>query len=389
MSNPDTQFERGAGRPPKVAIACPGVGLVQRGYERYFLDIFNSVKEDIDITLYKGGGERSETERVLTFVPRNGSLVKIFPVHKLFHRTHYHSECGSFALALLYQLMKEDYDIVHCIDPPLTRLLVWLRGFFRMKFKILYTHGCDMDPYDFPGADHTQHVSKARYLEAAECGIPEEHMSLVPVGFHPEHFEVDATRDELRRSYGVNQDTFVIICIAAIDRIQKRLDYLIEEVSRLDGDYLLWLDGSLDHSEPALIDLAKDTLGDKCRVTRVDSDKVGELHHLTDVMVLCSLDESFGLAMVEGAGSGTPVLSHNSAHFQWLLPNPESWVDMSRKGALTERLATLMSRRDDLEGLKCLEEIRSRFDWKNLKQDYVDLYYHVAGLPDPRTRATG
>lgn len=373
----------------RVAIACPGVGLVQRGYERYFLDIFNSVKEDIDITLYKGGGERTETEKVLTFVPRNGSLVKIFPVHKLFNRTHYHSECGSFALALLFQLMKEDYDIVHCIDPPLTRLLFRLRSLFRMKFKILHTHGCDMDPNDFPGADHTQHVSQARYIEAAECGLPEEHMSLVPVGFHPERFEVNATRDELRRSYGVNQDTFVILCIAAIDRRQKRLDYLIEEVSRLDGDYLLWLDGSLDHGDPDLIDLAKDTLGDKCRVTRVDSDKVGELHRLADVMVLCSLDESFALAIVEGAGNGTPVLTHNSPHFRWLLPKPESLLDMSREGALTERLATLMSRREELDKLKCSEEIRARYDWKNLKKDYVDLYYHVAGLPGPQTRTTG
>src|SRR5205814_1267296 len=88
-------------RPLKIAIACPGIGLVQRGFERLFADQFQLVRDDFDVTLFKGAGPCSRNEKVLPFVSRTGKLVKIFPVHKLFGRTPYHSECMTLALAML------------------------------------------------------------------------------------------------------------------------------------------------------------------------------------------------------------------------------------------------------------------------------------------------
>ena len=83
--NPDiTDTHVPAQDSPKVALACPGIGLVQRGYERFFLDIYEAVREDIDITIFKGGGEQNEHERVVPFADRNGIIPKLFPVHKIF-----------------------------------------------------------------------------------------------------------------------------------------------------------------------------------------------------------------------------------------------------------------------------------------------------------------
>ncbi len=38
---------------PKVAMVSVGLGRVQRGFERLFSDLFELVKNDVDITLYK------------------------------------------------------------------------------------------------------------------------------------------------------------------------------------------------------------------------------------------------------------------------------------------------------------------------------------------------
>ena len=44
-------------RSPRVTIASVGLGRIQRGYERYFKGIFEALRNDFDITLYKSAGE--------------------------------------------------------------------------------------------------------------------------------------------------------------------------------------------------------------------------------------------------------------------------------------------------------------------------------------------
>jgi glycosyltransferase involved in cell wall biosynthesis len=368
-------------RPLRVAIACPGIGLVQRGFERFFHDLFGVMRSEFDVTLFKGGGAERENEKVLRFVHRNSRLVKLLPLHKLFHRTPLHSETLTFGLAMLPCLSSGAFDMVHTIDPPLTRLLFHLRNRLGLCFKLLYTEGCAMPPGDYPPADHIQQVAKATFDDALAFGYPTESMTLLPLGFHPERFDVGTDRAALRRAYGIDEDTFVMLSVAAINRAHKRTDHLIDEASRLDGNFLLWLDGSLDHGDPDLLGYARQRLGSRCRVTHVRSEQVGELYRLADVLVHTAYFEAFGLAVVEAAGSGTPVLTHNAPHFQWLIPNPECWFDTMQPGALAGRLRQLMSDRSRLEALRCAQTTRRRFAWDRLRPGYVELYRHVAQLP--------
>lgn len=365
----------------KIAVVCPGVGLVQRGFERLFYDLFLLMKNEFDVTLFKGGGIRNRSEKVLPFFHRNGLLVKILPIHELFGRTAMHTETVTFVLALLPHLIKNQYDIVHSIDPPLTRFLFKIRNLFRLKFKILYTEGCAMPPCDYPPADHMQQIAKATYDDARKAGIPEEYMTLLPCGIYPERFHISQSREELRRAFNVGEDTFVILSVAALNRKHKRIDYLIDELSRLQGDFLVWMDGSLDHGDADLISLARKRLGDKCRITHVPSEKVGELYRLADVMVHCSVFEAFGLAIVEGASTGLPVVTHNTDHFRWLLQNPASWVDMKAGGALSGRLASLQVDRKALEGVRADKEVLVRFSWHGLKEAYKNLYCKMNNIP--------
>ena len=365
----------------RVALACPGVGLEQRGFERMFYDIFQLAVNDFDITIYKGGGVSNQREIVLKFANRNGLIAKYFPLHKLVGRTSIHLECLTFCIALLYAIRKQNYDVVHVIDPPLAKLLFKFRNWFKLKFRILYTEGCNMPPERYPPADHLQQVSQATYQGAVDYGWPEDYMTLLPVGFYPERFEVAATRSELRNKYGIDEKTFVILGIAAINRGHKRIDYLTREVSRLEGDILLWLDGSMDQGDPELVDFVRETLGDRCRITHVPTANVGELLKLSDIFVHAAQSESFGLSIVEAAAAGLPLLINHAAHFQWLIPNSACWVDMGADNALTGRLQRIIDDRDELRTMVAAKGARSSFSWHHLKADYLALYRMVAQLP--------
>ena len=374
------QNEGPADRRLRVAIACPGIGLAQRGFERFFLDIFRHVRGDVDATLFKGGGSTGAGEKVLPFISRGGVLIKLLPVHRLVGRTPIHTECLTFALALLPHLRGGKFDVVHTIDPPLTRVLFHLRAALGMKFRLLYTEGCAMPPGDYPPADYCQQVAKVTYDEAVAFGHRPEWMTLLPCGFDSARFAVAADRATLRHAHGIAPDTRVILSVAALNRGHKRIDHLIDEVAGIDGDLLLWLDASRDQGDADLAGYAQDKLGPRVRITHVASDKVGALYRLADLMVHAATTESFGLALVEAASTGLPVLAHDSPHFAWLLRNPASLLDMRAPGALAARLRQVLADPAALAALRCPGHVNAAFEWQALRPRYLDLYRHVAGV---------
>lgn len=357
----------------RIAIASPGIGLVQRGFERLMRDLFEAMRGEFDVTLFKGGGPALADEIVLRFLPRGGRLVKLLPLHRLVGRTPMHTECLTFALAMLPHLRRGAFDVVHVIDPPLARILFHLRAKLGLQFKLLYTEGTAMPPGDYPPADHIHQIAATTLADAARIHA-RERMTLIPCGIYPERFAAVESRSALRRRHGIAEERFVIVAVSAINRGHKRTHHLIEEVAGLPGDPLLWLDGSLDHGDPELLDLARARLGDNVRITHVPSVQVGDLYRLADVMPHAATFEAFGLAMVEAAASGLPVVTHDALHFRWLLPNPQCHVDMTQPGLLRSKLAMLGADRAMLETLRMPAEIRELYAWPRLVPAYADLY---------------
>lgn len=363
---------------PKIAIVCPGVGLVQRGFERFFGDLFHTLRDDMDVVLYKGGGPTSDSERIIPFIARGGRFLKTLPIHRLVGRTPMHVECMTLALSLLAEIRREKYDVVHVIDPPLARILFTLRKLTGGSFRILYTEGTAMPVRDYPPCDHLQQISAATLEDAVAQGVPIEHMSLIPCGVDLERLGTAKTRSSLRAKYGLAEDKFVILSVAAINRGHKRTDHLIDEVARLEGNAILWLDGSLDHGDPELLDYGRARLGDRLVVTHVPTDDVAELYTLADLFVHTAGFEAFGLAIVEAAGLGLPVLVHDAPHFQWLVPNESCHLDMLAEGELSGRLQAIIDGRIDLATMKCAEHVRATYDWGRLKDQYRALYLDVS-----------
>ena len=360
--------------PAKIALACSGVGRVQRGFERLMLDILDLVRADLDITLFKGGGEERPGERVVWNAGRHGRLAQVLPVHRLFGRPSYWTECWTYAVALFPKLVAGRYDLVHYIDIPVGQALARLRSLFRARFKLLYTQGVVIDPRYYPRADYIHQVAQTLHDDAVRAGYAESTMRMVPCGVHSQRFSEGASRAELRKKHGIPEDTFVVLSVAALNRVQKRIDHVIEEVAGLSDQSFLWLDGQAEEAD--LRDLALARLGARVRITQVPSVQVAELYRLADVFVLGSLQESFGLSAVEAMCAGLPVLLHRSPHFEWLSGGTENLVPMNEPGALTAALRSLRDAgaRGSALGRKPQAQATSRYDWSALKAPYLEVY---------------
>jgi glycosyltransferase involved in cell wall biosynthesis len=211
-----------------------------------------------------------------------------------------------------------------------------------------------------------------------------------------EEFLPAADRSALRVSHGIRPDTFVIAAVSALKREHKRLDYVIREVARLQGDVLLWIDGNPEDSE--IPRLASQLLGQRMRITHLPSTKIRELYQLADVFVHAALEEAFGLAILEAACCGLPALIHDNLHFRWLLGDQAWRLDMSREGALSAVLYTMATHRQQVRerALRNSASIRARYAWQSLAKDYLTMYRKVARLSkkahlaaEPHTLASG
>lgn len=372
----------------KIAMACAGVGRVQRGYERFFADLFRVLEHRADITLYKGGGEVSARQIIPRFVSRTGTLGRVIPLHWTIGRSRYHFESLTFGLAVVRRCIADRVDVLHIVDPPMLKVVHMLRARLGGKFRILFSHAGTL-PFGYhPYADDVHHIGPGAYLDDLRAGHPRERLVLLPLGVDLARFETGATREQLRTAHQIPGDARVVLSVAAMNRHAKRVDYVIEEIATLPSNYILWLDGSFDpDGDRTLIDLARQKLGDRCRFTHVPSDKLGELFRLADIKVLGSLHEAFGLAVVEAMACGLPVVVNNTPHFRWLTGDPRLLADLSERGALAGQVRRIIDSPQGPASWVNVPLIRRRFSWDALAEDYLALYRAAAAgapLDQPR-----
>jgi glycosyltransferase involved in cell wall biosynthesis len=138
----------------------------------------------------------------------------------------------------------------------------------------------------------------------------------------------------------------------------------------------------MDQGDLDLLTYAQEKLGDRCRITHLPSKYVGELFAVADLMVHTATYEAFGLALIEGAATGVPLLTHNAPHFLWLMDNEPAALDMNVEGNLATRVRDLIDHPEKLSELSNGEEICRKYNWLELKEDYLAMYAKTASLPD-------
>ena len=367
------------GAAPRIALACVGIGRFQRGFERYFTDLFGVLRDSLDITLYKSAGATGPREKIPPMLALLTGLARRLPLGKVgTEYPQYKHDCLAFGVGMLPDLLRGRYDVVHVIDPPLVKVLQFLQRITGFRARLIWTDGCLWPPSLYPRNAHVHHVAQELYMDALSAGVPPSRVTLAPCGIHVERFATGPTRHDLRRKHGIAEATFVIAVVSAVRRDHKRVDHIIEEVAALEGDILLWIDGKPE--DPYIPELAERRLGNRCRITFVASEQVGEIYQVADVFVHAALEESFGLAVVEALSTGVPVLVHDSRHFEWLVGERECLVDMRAPGVLRSRLAGLVANHGSAAGHSQARAagVRSRFDWTAVQPRYLEMYRRAA-----------
>jgi glycosyltransferase involved in cell wall biosynthesis len=263
--------------------------------------------------------------------------------------------------------------------------LIRVRRWLGLRLTLLFANGGAHTPEHYARADAIQVLTRQQYDEAIAFGIAPDRLFHIPHGVECAHFArpTEYDREPGRAAHGIPANAWVVLGVTALAMSEKRADWLVREVARLNvPNAFLLLAGQEGPETGKLRGLAATLLPGRHAFTTVAPDRVRELYWLADVMVLPSLREGFGLAAIEAAAAGTPVVVHDGPHFRGLLAHDASFVDMAAAGALSARLSELHAAPErsiamaDANGAVVCE----RFDWSVLAPAYVAMYDVVGAM---------
>lgn len=364
----------------KIALLCSGLGNIYRGHEIFARDLFELLKDSVDITLFKGGGDSASGELVIENVPRNASLldhihVAVSPKWQdaVIEQERLRVEAETFAYSALKPLLEGLFDVIHCLEQDVCNIVYDNRHLFENTPKILFSNGGAIPARDLPHCDYVQEHTDYNLSKSAR-----HKAFMIPHGVDLKLFD-PAVESDFRAQHGIPEDAFVVISVGTICYWHKRMDHVIKEVAPLKDVYLVIV-GQESGDTAAIKSLGKELMGDRIIFTKMPHDELPMAYAAADVFVLGSLFETFGIVYIEAMAMELPVICSNHVN-QRNIVKEGIFVDMKKPGALTAALRDTDRNTLNQLGKRGREIVAENYDLDVLRRQYVERYSMIAASP--------
>ena len=381
----------------KIALSCSGLEHVRRGVETWSHEAFLGLREQgVDVTLFQGSGHNATPSvRVLPCIRRNSrlsnALTRLLPSWswRLGVGSAYQMEQSTFALNL-FGLVRNRFEILHTKDPQVALLLHAAHRAGLSRAKVVLNHGTEEPPEFLNRFDYLQHLAPVRLEEAIRQGVRARRQFAIPNFVDTDKFS-PGSGVALRRRLGIPQDAFVVLCVSAMRRRHKRIDWLLREIAGVAGQtprplYLL-VAGATTPETDSLIRMGKELLGGRA-IFLIDypRERMPEVYRAADLFVLTSLKEMLSNASLEALASGLPCVMHREPVAQWAIGDGGETIDMQQPGTLAQALVHYHHpERRVPAGERARRQALARFSKDVVLSQQLEMYRAV--MDDAATRA--
>ncbi|MCM8760793.1 MAG: glycosyltransferase family 4 protein [Candidatus Omnitrophica bacterium] len=360
----------------KIALLCAGLGNIDRGHEVFARSVFDLLKNDLDITLFKGGGQNKDREVVLENIPRYSPLLADMRLNvsekwktSIMEEKREDVECSTFAYFALKPLLIGSYDIIHCLERRVAQIIWDHRYLFKNRPRFLFSNGGALARGRLPGCDFIQEYTEYNLKK----GIKAKSF-LIPHGVDLTVFD-PTIKSDFRSRHNIPPSALTILSVGKICRWHKRMDYLVKEISKINGVYLVVV-GQESPDSTAIKDLASNLMGERAIFLQMPHEELPQVYKSADIFVLASLSETFGIAYIEAMAMGIPVIASDNTNIRQILKN-QVFINMKKEGELAKAIKNLgeeKRREISKNGRRVVEEY---YDLAKLKSRYIEMYRKI------------
>jgi 1,2-diacylglycerol 3-alpha-glucosyltransferase len=374
----------------RVYLICTGVGIMNRGIETFFRECFDGLhpfakNAGIDLKLFRGNPTppTAEDEYRVWCLPRTSRSARLLA--SLSRRTVYGMEQVTALPGMIRAIRRGKPSVILFSDQDLARWLLRLRTRIGVPFQMIFSNGAPAHP-PYSRCCHVQQVAPFYYDEGTAAGWTPELQTLVPYGINvpegPIQFDNDK-RQNIRRQLSLPLDRQIVLCVGWIAAYHKRMDYVINEISKIPSKPYLVMLGAMDEHSPPILKQAREVLGDANFTARsVPYEQVGLYYQAADAFTLGSLKEGFGRVYLEALMHGLPCAVNDYPVMRWVLGEEGTFADFTQPQALASLLTQLLAEPLNSQDMtRRRESVRKRFSWEALAPDYFAMFRKVAAQP--------
>jgi glycosyltransferase involved in cell wall biosynthesis len=364
-------------KPIEIAFLSAGLGRISRGFEISSSAWHSHVRgqKNVNARLFSGGKFKDSTK--VWNCPRNGYLARLL---RRFHviADGCRLEQISFGVGFLLQLVFYKPDIVWLQEASLADVLLKIRKIFKLKYKILFCDGAPVGHAIAKKFDYLIFLHQFAYEDAIKDGFNPGRGCVIP------HLYFESSNKlpkyEAREFLKVRKNQFVVLCVAAWNRHHKRIDYLIEEISKIkSGDVVLVLCGQEEQDTPYLKQMSEE-LKIEVRWHTFSQEDLSKAYLASDLFVLPSLSEALGAVLIEAGTHGLPVICHPHQAGKYIFGDDyQGLVDLSKIDNLSNVIVEFKNTRDcQYEGLKTKEILDEKFSCERLTSSFMKFIQHIS-----------
>jgi 1,2-diacylglycerol 3-alpha-glucosyltransferase len=363
-------------KPPRVAIACPGIGHVRRGNESWAVRTASVLhRAGLDVTLF--GGRRIRTDapyRALPCIRRDVWFLRWMPLYR-----RYQQEQWLFTRVLRSLLARAPFDVVHTGDP---QVAWWLRRAFPSGWPaVIYKDGLLLGPVWNRHFDWVQVLSPWALEEGRAAGAATDGWRMIPHCIDTAQFNPPAEPAAAKRALGLPGDAIVALSVGALDPAgAKRHDYIASEIAGVRNVHWLVAGQAAGRDQAAFERMARPLLGERLHllVNRPQGD-MPSVFQAADVFIHAALKEPFGIVFLEALATGVPVLAHEFGVTRWITGEGGRVADLNNPGALRAMLNGWLEAVGEHPGLRAAARRRGEsFGWSEWSRVYMDWYAEIA-----------
>lgn len=359
----------------KIVFASSGLGHTKRGLEIFTQALFRKLQsENFETYLIKGGGQKRANEFTVSHFARHQRLTNILA--KLIKRHPFYIQNISFSIAIIPLLLRIKPDVIYTGEPIVYRCLARLRSWTNQNYRIIFFTGGQTIPQPFGEKDVLHHVTPLLKEKAATLGIAKQDQFLIPHFYLHDRPSTQAeNKKSLRLKLGLPPTAKILLSVGAIDQSVKRMKYVISEVSQLSpAEYFLLMLGEKEAETAEVIDYANLKLPTKnFRIDNVPSEQIMEFYKASDIFILASLKEGFGLVYLEALAAGLPIITHPHEAANFVVADHATYGDLSQPGALKEIILSLPD--DNAEAAETRKKfLQNNFSWEVLQKQYLKMF---------------